>query len=164
MVTITPPTTTGPLSAGERAGRGWLGRVLAIAGALCLGVAWMIASRSGSDGAPAAPPLAASSLATPIGVSVYASVYEPGQSSGWHRHEGTHVVTVVSGTLAVYDDDCIRRTYAAGDAYIGGPNPHMARNDGGGPVHMVVTNVSGLGASASDFSVPVSAPDGCLPS
>lgn len=74
-------------------------------------------------------------------ITVQPSVYEPGQSSGSHSHDGVHVVTVLSGTLTVDDGEVGLRTYGPGETYLGGRQPHEARNDGDEPVHMVVTYV-----------------------
>lgn len=74
-------------------------------------------------------------------ITVQPSAYEPGQSSGWHSHDGVHVVTVLSGTLTVDDGDLGHRAYGPGETYLGGRQPHQTRNDGDEPVHMVVTYV-----------------------
>jgi hypothetical protein len=40
-----------------------------------------------------------------------------GGSAGWHRHPGTAIINVVSGTFGVIEEtDCVLRTYTAGDA------------------------------------------------
>lgn len=74
-------------------------------------------------------------------ITVQPSVYEPGQTSGWHSHDGVHVVTVLSGTLTVDDGEVGLRAYGPGETYLGGRQRHEARNDGDEPVHMVITYV-----------------------
>jgi hypothetical protein len=40
-----------------------------------------------------------------------------GGSAGWHRHPGTAIINVVSGTFGVIEEtDCVLRTYTAGQA------------------------------------------------
>jgi quercetin dioxygenase-like cupin family protein len=40
-----------------------------------------------------------------------------GGSAGWHRHPGTAIINVVSGTFGVIEEtDCVLRTYTAGEA------------------------------------------------
>jgi len=92
-------------------------------------------------------------------VSVSEHRYEPGHSSGWHVHPGMHSVVVLSGTLTVYDENCARREYGAGQSYLGGRQPHLARNEGDGAVELVATYVSP--PSAADHGSGVSSPHGC---
>jgi hypothetical protein len=40
--------------------------------------------------------------------------------SGWHVHPGVHSVVVLSGTLTVYDDHCVRTDDRPGEIYLGG--------------------------------------------
>jgi quercetin dioxygenase-like cupin family protein len=65
--------------------------------------------------------------------------YEPGESSGWHLHEGVvHSVLVLAGTMTVYGEDCQPRVYSAGDRYLGGLQPHLVRNETNTPLEMAV--------------------------
>ena len=86
-------------------------------------------------------------------------VYAPGHSSGWHIHPGLHAVVVLSGTLTVYDQACERHDYGPGETYVGGRDPHVARNDHGEPIRMVATYVAD-GATDRPGSA-VGAPGGC---
>jgi anti-sigma factor ChrR (cupin superfamily) len=92
-------------------------------------------------------------------VGVTSEDYLPGQSSGWHRHAGVHSVVVLSGTLTIYDQDCQRRDYGPGDSYIGGQQPHLARNEGAEPVALVVTYV--VSRSGVPPSATAEVPAGC---
>ena len=65
--------------------------------------------------------------------------YEPGHSSGWHIHPGVHAVVVLAGTLTVYDQNCTRLDYGAGASYLGGSEPHLARNETSADVALAVT-------------------------
>lgn len=57
--------------------------------------------------------------------------WQPEGTSGWHTHPGPVVVSVAEGEVAVVNErDCIRRTYAAGEAFVdpGQGNVHVALN------------------------------------
>jgi quercetin dioxygenase-like cupin family protein len=77
----------------------------------------------------------------PSDVEVIRVEYAPGQSSGWHTHPGIHAVAVLSGQLTVYGSECTPRTFGPGDSYVGGQELHLARNETGSPVEMVVTAI-----------------------
>ena len=109
-------------------------------------------------------PQSAAAVATPTGsslpnVGLTEETYAPGQSSGWHRHAGVHSVVVLSGTLTIYDQDCVRHDYGPGSSYIGGQQAHVARNEQAEPLGLVVTYVSS--PSAASQSAMVDAPPGC---
>ena len=88
-------------------------------------------------------------------------VYETGQSSGWHVHEGVHSVVVLKGTLTVYDEACRREDYGPGKTYLGGRTPHLALNTSPEPAQLVVTYV--LDAAAGDRpGRPTPGPSGCV--
>lgn len=69
------------------------------------------------------------------GTVVLAEVHwEPAGTSGWHTHPGPVIVTVVDGEVQVTNaDDCLSRTYTAGQAFIdpGEGNVHIATNASG---------------------------------
>ena len=147
----------------------WAG-VLAVLGILCIAVpVWALAA-----GAPAAVPAqhAPVSPASAFDVSAFEtheppalvpgiSSYAPGQSSGWHRHPGLHLVTVVSGTLTVYDRECTAATYGAGQEYVGGEEPHLARNESEVTLEMAVTYLPRPGHTLEGFRVDVPLPPMC---
>ena len=94
------------------------------------------------------------------GVTVTSAIYEPAQSSEWHRHDRVHVVTVLSGILTIYEGDCRARTYGPGDSYIGGQDAHMARNETSEPVRMTVTQLMSPATSGHPRTLLVEAPPG----
>lgn len=85
--------------------------------------------------------------------------YAPGHSSGWHVHPGVHSVVVLSGTLSVYDENCLRTEYAAGQTYLGGAAPHVARNEALDILDVAITFV--YSPAAVDHGSAVPAPAGC---
>ena len=55
---------------------------------------------------------------------------DPLGSSGWHSHPGVVLVSVVSGSLVVYDAHCAATVYAAGSAFTeSGNEPGLVRNE-----------------------------------
>lgn len=86
-------------------------------------------------------------------------VYEPGHSSGWHVHAGVHAVVVLSGTLTVYDEGCRRQDYQAGQTYLGGREPHAARNLTAEELRLAATYVADSPSGTAGSLVP--RPTGC---
>lgn len=55
--------------------------------------------------------------------------WEPGGTSGWHRHPGSALVNIVEGELEVtWKRDCLTRTYAAGQGFFDPGEVHIADN------------------------------------
>lgn len=115
-----------------------------VSGLVVLAVAATILLRSDHDAQPIAAAVAEPAAITLSArdVSVVTQVYEPGQNSGWHAHPGIHAVAVLSGTLTVYDGECQRQTFEAGQPYVGGQLPHLVQNETDAPVTMAVTYLS----------------------
>jgi quercetin dioxygenase-like cupin family protein len=62
--------------------------------------------------------------------AVQTLTFGPESSSGWHRHPGVVLVTVKSGTLALYHSDCSRETFTAGQSFWeSGPQAIIVRNE-----------------------------------
>ncbi|WP_256105563.1 cupin domain-containing protein [Streptomyces sp. ODS05-4] len=78
----------------------------------------------------------------------------PGQSTGWHFHDGTLRGAVVKGTLSHFDSRCAPDgTYRAGQPLTepaGAGNVHIGRNLGAGPVVMEILYVLPHGAPLSE--------------
>ena len=87
--------------------------------------------------------------------------YAPGQTSGWHVHPGVHEVTVLSGSLTIYGEDCQGRAYGPGERYVGGPTRHMALNDSAERLEMAVRWTFATDALPEVVTVPVAAPFPC---
>lgn len=109
----------------------------AAAGALLVATAGanLLARPADGERPPPAVPAVAPQLGTTDGT------YEPGHSSGWHVHPGVHAVVVLAGTLTVYDHDCGRQQFGPGQTYVGGDQPHVARNEEADELRFVVTYV-----------------------
>ncbi|MFC5996178.1 cupin domain-containing protein [Pseudonocardia hispaniensis] len=76
----------------------------------------------------------------PTAFSVRTVVLPPGESTGWHRHPGTELSIVKSGTVGVVRQDACEPTHhGPGDAvHVDDRVPHQMRNDGTEPVELVV--------------------------
>lgn len=130
--------------------RGRLGAVAAMSSGLVamLAAAVLFSAPRSDASAPkteVTPPVTSDNGASPK-VALTDSSYVPGHSSGWHVHSGVHSVVVLSGTLTIYDQRCLRHDYGVGESYIGGLEPHLATNEGSTTVTVVVTFVSSPGA------------------
>lgn len=90
-------------------------------------------------------------------IGTASETYAPGHTSGWHVHPGVHSVVVLSGTLTIYDENCMRTDYGPGDTYLGGNAPHLAHNEGTDDLDVAVTYVY----TSTVPGTPVSAPAGC---
>lgn len=131
------------------------------AGMALMAVASIILVHQATEGGVARPALRALVVGGPADVTAQLATYEPGQDSGWHSHTGLHAVVVLSGTLTVYDAECTPHAYGPGDLYVGGQEPHLARNETAAPVEMAVTYVFPAGRSHTEFHVPAAPPAGC---
>jgi quercetin dioxygenase-like cupin family protein len=85
--------------------------------------------------------------------------YPPGHVSGWHVHPGVHSVVVLSGTLTVYDEHCVRTEYGPGQMYLGGSKPHVAHNEAADVLDVTITFVHR--AAGEDPGTAVPTPAGC---
>jgi quercetin dioxygenase-like cupin family protein len=58
-------------------------------------------------------------------------VLEPGGSTGWHHHPGVGLAAVNSGAVTVYEADCDRTVYKAGEGFLESHDrPGLVRNRG----------------------------------
>lgn len=65
---------------------------------------------------------------TDLGVDVL--TVNPAGYSGWHSHAGPIYVTVKTGQIKWYDENCVARTYVAGETFIEPAHqPHFVRNE-----------------------------------
>ena len=92
-------------------------------------------------------------------VSTATVTYPPGHSSGWHVHPGLHSVVVLHGTLTVYDETCVRTDYGAGQTYLGGSAPHLARNEASDELEVAITSI--YQPTSQDHGSVVASPAGC---
>ncbi len=91
-------------------------------------------------------------------IAVLRFTIQPGVRFPWHSHPGLVMVAVTQGELVfAYADDCVRRRYPAGTAFVdpGFGNVHFAFNPTGGETVIVATF---LGVPATGpLTIPVGA-------
>jgi quercetin dioxygenase-like cupin family protein len=81
----------------------------------------------------------------------------PGGHSGWHSHPGATVVYVESGTLTIYDENCVKQANPAGQGVVEPANHRvLARNEGASPtlVRVVFFDVPVAGSARIDQPEP----------
>ena len=69
----------------------------------------------------------------------------PGQN-GWHSHPGLVAVTLISGSIEWFDENCVSTVYKAGDSWVEGSQKHAFRNIGPGPVHLMAWFITAQGS------------------
>lgn len=73
--------------------------------------------------------------------------FAPGAYSGWHHHPGVILVLVKTGTVTVWDENCQKTAYSAGQAFIeGGAEPMQVSNEGSTTAVDVATQVAPAGS------------------
>ena len=86
-------------------------------------------------------------------------------SSGWHTHPGLVLVTVLSGSVVMYDATCAATVIPAGTSFIeSGDSPGLIRNESTTvPVDVVATYIVPSGTPADALRVDAANP-GCTES
>lgn len=57
------------------------------------------------------------------------ATWEPGGTSGWHRHPGIAIVNIVEGEVeSIWKRNCTSRTYVAGESFLDPGEIHIANN------------------------------------
>jgi quercetin dioxygenase-like cupin family protein len=66
-----------------------------------------------------------------------------GGSTGWHHHPGVVMVSVASGTVTEYDEDCHPTLIQAGQGFVESHDEvHLVRNEEGVPAVLYATFIS----------------------
>jgi quercetin dioxygenase-like cupin family protein len=68
-----------------------------------------------------------------------------GGHNGWHSHPGLVAVTLLSGTIEWYDENCVRTVYTAGDSWFEGSQVHAYRVIGASNIHLMAWFVTAQG-------------------
>ena len=77
--------------------------------------------------------------------------------SGWHYHPGLVVVQVEQGSMTFQGNNCVTKTYAAGDTFVEVPNT-PARVRGLGYAKFTATYMVGYGDPLQVLTPPVACP------
>ena len=108
---------------------------------------------------PHGRPNAVVNLQDASNVAVVRFTIQPGVRFPWHTHPGSVIVNITQGELVfVYADDCVRRPYNAGTAFVdpGFGNVHYAFNPTGGETVIVATFL-GVPPAPAPLTNPVAA-------
>jgi quercetin dioxygenase-like cupin family protein len=62
----------------------------------------------------------------PSALSTQDASIAAGGQNGWHSHPGMVVVTILSGSITWYDENCNPTDYKAGDSWVEGSAPPCA--------------------------------------
>ena len=82
-------------------------------------------------------------------------------SSGWHSHPGVVLVTVASGTVTFYDDQCVGIAHVAGTSFVeSGGDTGLARNESDAAAMVYVTYLVPTGTPNSGLRIDQANP-GC---
>jgi quercetin dioxygenase-like cupin family protein len=73
-----------------------------------------------------------------------ASIAAGGQN-GWHSHPGMVVVTILSGSITWYDENCNPTDYKAGDSWVEGSQVHAFRVTSTVPFHGIAWFITAQG-------------------
>ena len=82
-------------------------------------------------------------------------------NAGWHSHPGAVFVVVRTGTLTVWDEDCVMNEYSQGETFFeaGPDHPMLVKNVGATDVTLYVTYLVPEGTPATGLRIPQ--PDRC---
>ena len=86
----------------------------------------------------------------------------PGGSSGWHHHPGVVLVSVASGTLTQYNEDCDKTVYATGEGFTeSGDHPGIVQNEGNSDVVVYVTFIVPSDTPSDGLLIDDPQPENC---
>jgi hypothetical protein len=112
---------------------------------------------------PDGRPMGVANLRDASNMVVLEITVEPGAMFPWHTHPGPVLVAVVEGDFEfIFADDCVRRPYKAGQAFVDlGKDVHMALNPSGPGGDDTVLIATFLAApDEGPLTVPVDAEEG----
>ncbi len=82
----------------------------------------------------------------PSTVSTQDGAYSVGGVNGWHSHPGMVAVTLVSGSLEWFDENCVETDYTAGQSWTEGSKLHYFRVVGTVGIHLTAFFLTAQGA------------------
>lgn len=82
----------------------------------------------------------------PSTVSTQDVAYSSGGHNGWHSHPGLVAVTLVSGSIQWFNENCEETTYNAGDSWTEGSQLHYFRVLGTAAIHLTAFYITAQGA------------------
>jgi quercetin dioxygenase-like cupin family protein len=94
----------------------------------------------------------------PSTFSIQDAAFAAGGQNGWHSHPGLVAVTIISGSIRWYDENCTPTVYKAGDSWVEGSQIHAFRNIGTDTVHLMASFITAKGqALRTDEPAPTCA-------
>jgi quercetin dioxygenase-like cupin family protein len=94
----------------------------------------------------------------PSTMSAQDAAYGVGGVNGWHSHPGMVAVTLVSGSIQWFDENCVETDYTAGQSWTEGSKLHYFRVVGTAGIHLTAFFVTAQGAALrTDESAPACA-------
>lgn len=94
----------------------------------------------------------------PATFSIQDAAFAVGGQNGWHSHPGLVAVTIISGSIRWYDENCKTTVYKAGDSWVEGSQIHAFRNIGNDTVHLMASFITAKGqALRTDEAAPTCA-------
>ena len=95
-------------------------------------------------------------------VAIVKVVLAPGGSTGWHHHPGVVLVSVKSGTVSEYHQDCHKSVYKKGGGFVeNGGEVHVARNDGKDDAVLYATFLIPTGTPPEKLTIAEPQPKNC---
>jgi len=95
------------------------------------------------------------SLQRSADISIVKVDLEPGGSTGWHHHPGVVMVSVASGTVTEYDEECHPTVIQAGQGFVESRDEvHLVRNEGNDAAVLYATFISPTQTSALRIDDP----------
>jgi len=80
------------------------------------------------------------SLQRSADIAIVKVTIEPGGSTGWHHHPGVVLVSVGSGTVTEYDEQCEQTVIQAGEGFVESRDEvHIVHNEGNVDAVLYVT-------------------------
>jgi quercetin dioxygenase-like cupin family protein len=83
----------------------------------------------------------------PSTMSTQDAAYAAGGHNGWHSHPGMVAVTIVSGAMQWFDENCVETDYKAGDSWTEGSKIHYFRVVGTTGLHATAFFITAQGAA-----------------
>src|SRR3712207_2160645 len=99
---------------------------------------------------------------TSADVVLFEVVFEPGGSTGWHHHPGVGLASVKSGTVTVYDEECHKSVYKAGEGFLERHDqPLFVRNSGKVDAVIYATHIVPTKTSSEELRIDDPQPKDC---
>jgi len=83
----------------------------------------------------------------PSSILIQDAAYSTGGVNGWHSHPGMVAVTMITGTIEWFDENCHMTTDKAGDSWTEGSQVHYFRVTGTSSIHLMATFIIAQGST-----------------